>query len=506
MTRDTTRRISATTPRSTWRTRSGAFPGWATREVYGELEFSMLLSLDPQKMAQLGITVDDVSAAVREQNATKPAGRLGREPSPAGAQRTLPVTTVGRLTEPSQFGNIIVRARPDGSRGAGGGPRPGPPGLAELRRHRPARRQGDRVPAGVCPARRQQPGGEERRGGPAGRAVPGVPGRGALADPLRYHALHHRLDRGGGDHAVRGDGAGDSGGLPLPPELARNPDPGARGAGERSSAPSSGSSCSASRSTLLTLFGLVLAIGIVVDDAIVVIENVERIMAEEHVSAREAANRAMRQVGGALVAIVLVLCSVFIPVAFIGGITGTMYKQFAITIVISVVLSGMVALTLTPALCALLLKHSTEGSREPLLRLVQPAVRLADRALHRRRWAGHRPAPHLARGRSRCCWCWSAVLFAGCRAASCPTRTRATSASRCSCPTPPPPSGPWRWSRRSRTILRQEPGVGTRWRWCGLDFLTGLQPDQRRRDLRDPRSRGTSGRAPIRGSRPSWVG
>ena len=115
----------------------------------------------------------------------------------------------------------------------------------------------------------------------------------------------------------------------------------------------------------LTLFGLVLAIGIVVDDAIVVIENVERIMEQDKVSPRVATNRAMKQVGGALVAIVLVLCAVFIPVAFVGGITGAMYKQFAATIVISVVLSGIVALTLTPALCATLLVHKTyeeEGS------------------------------------------------------------------------------------------------------------------------------------------------
>jgi len=104
----------------------------------------------------------------------------------------------------------------------------------------------------------------------------------------------------------------------------------------------------------------VLAIGIVVDDAIVVIENVERIMADEHVSARVAANKAMHQVAGALIAIVFVLCSVFIPVALIGGITGTMYKQFAITIVISVVLSGVVALTLTPALCGVMLKKPSE--------------------------------------------------------------------------------------------------------------------------------------------------
>src|SRR6185437_13005913 len=111
---------------------------------------------------------------------------------------------------------------------------------------------------------------------------------------------------------------------------------------------------------VLTLFGLVLAIGIVVDDAIVVIENVERIMATEGLPPRVAADKAIRQVGSALVAIVLVLCSVFVPVAFIGGVTGELFKQFAMTIVIAVVLSGVVALTLTPALCALLLKESNE--------------------------------------------------------------------------------------------------------------------------------------------------
>jgi hydrophobe/amphiphile efflux-1 (HAE1) family protein len=107
----------------------------------------------------------------------------------------------------------------------------------------------------------------------------------------------------------------------------------------------------------------VLAIGIVVDDAIVVIENVERIMAQARVTPREATNRAMRQISGALVAIVLVLCAVFVPVAFVPGITGAMYKQFAVTIVISVVLSGVVALTLTPALCAMLLRHEPGGAR-----------------------------------------------------------------------------------------------------------------------------------------------
>ncbi|MDD2789228.1 MAG: multidrug efflux RND transporter permease subunit [Sulfurimonas sp.] len=106
---------------------------------------------------------------------------------------------------------------------------------------------------------------------------------------------------------------------------------------------------------LLTLFGLVLAIGIVVDDAIIVIENVERHIAEG-LSPFDASMQAMKEVSGALVAIVLVLSAVFIPVAFLGGLSGEMYKQFAVTIVISLAISGFVALTLTPALCAVLLK------------------------------------------------------------------------------------------------------------------------------------------------------
>jgi multidrug efflux pump len=115
----------------------------------------------------------------------------------------------------------------------------------------------------------------------------------------------------------------------------------------------------------LTLFGLVLAIGIVVDDAIIVIENVERLMRTEKLSARDATIKAMNEVSGALVAIVLVLCAVFIPVSFMGGLAGTMYRQFAITIAVSVVLSGICALTLTPALCVVFLqKHSGGNTTE----------------------------------------------------------------------------------------------------------------------------------------------
>ena len=111
---------------------------------------------------------------------------------------------------------------------------------------------------------------------------------------------------------------------------------------------------------LLTLFGLILAIGIVVDDAIIVLENVERLMSEEKLSPREAAVKAMQEVSGPVVAVALVLSSVFLPIAFLGGMTGVMYKQFSVTIAVSVLISAFVALTLTPALCALIIKPVRE--------------------------------------------------------------------------------------------------------------------------------------------------
>ena len=115
---------------------------------------------------------------------------------------------------------------------------------------------------------------------------------------------------------------------------------------------------------LLTLFGLILAIGIVVDDAIIVLENVERLMSEEKLSPKEAAIKAMKEVSGPVVAVALVLSSVFLPIAFLGGMTGVMYKQFSVTIAVSVLISALVALTLTPALCALIIKPNSEH-KEP---------------------------------------------------------------------------------------------------------------------------------------------
>ena len=118
---------------------------------------------------------------------------------------------------------------------------------------------------------------------------------------------------------------------------------------------------------MLTMFGMILAIGLVVDDAIVVVENVEVNMTKHGLGALEAAKRAMTEIAGALISIVLVLVAVFLPVAFLGGVTGTLYQQFAITIAISVVISGVMALTLSPALAAIIIK-AHHGERKGFFR------------------------------------------------------------------------------------------------------------------------------------------
>jgi multidrug efflux pump subunit AcrB len=145
----------------------------------------------------------------------------------------------------------------------------------------------------------------------------------------------------------------------------------------------------------LTLFAMVLAIGIVVDDAIVVLENVERLIREQKMAPMEAAIEAMREVQGAVIGIVLVLCAVFIPVAFLGGIAGQLYRQFAVTVTVAVVLSGVVALTLTPALCALLLKPGTM-TRSRLFKPFNRGFGWVTDALHGRGAAGPAPPASIA--------------------------------------------------------------------------------------------------------------
>jgi hydrophobe/amphiphile efflux-1 (HAE1) family protein len=343
-------------------------PGVGDAQGIGSLQFSMLLSLDPDRMAQLGLTVSDVQAAVQEQNTTNPAGRIGREPAPPGNQLTVPVTTLGRLTDPKEFGDIIVRARTDGSLVR----------VKDIGRVTLGSQSYDLV----------------------GR-VNGVP-TAAIRLYLRPGANALNVKRAvvaRMTELARSFPAGVTWFIPFDttPFITASIDEVVKTLFEALllvtlvvfvflqnwrttlipvlAVPVAiigtffGLQLLGFQINLLTLFALVLAIGIVVDDAIVVIENVERIMAEERVPASVAADRAMSQVASALVAIVLSLSAVFLPVAFLGGITGQMYKQFAITLVVSVVISGIVALTLTPALCAVLLRPDQGESRHRLFRL-----------------------------------------------------------------------------------------------------------------------------------------
>jgi hydrophobe/amphiphile efflux-1 (HAE1) family protein len=335
-------------------------PGVGNALTFGGLQFSMLLQLDPDKMGKLGITVGDVAAAVREQNATNPAGRIGREPAPAGTELTIPVTTVGRLQTVEQFNDIILKANADGT----------------------SIRLSD-VGRAVLGSQNYDFAGRLNGHPTAFTLLYSRPGSNALAakDALvkRLDELQHGFPPGI-TYSVPFDTTPfvtesiqevvktlleamalvalvvflflQSWRATLIPMLA---------------VPVSvigtflGLKIIGFSINVLTLFALVLAIGIVVDDAIVVIENVERIMATEGLNARQAADRGIRQVAGALIAIVLSLCAVFLPVGFAGGVTGEMFKQFAITIVIAVVLSGITALTLTPVLCALLITEVNEA-------------------------------------------------------------------------------------------------------------------------------------------------
>jgi len=335
-------------------------PGVGDATPFPARDFSMLVQLDPDKMAQLGLTVSDVAAAVREQNATNPAGRLGAEPSPPGTQLTLPITTLGRLQTPEEFDDIVVRARPDGSvirlRDIGRtvlgarsydleGRLNGVPTAFVLLYTRPGANALE-VKAGI-----EKRLAEMQSGFPAGiRAI--IPFDTTPFVSASIHEVMITLLEAMALVTLVVYLFLQSWRATLIPMLA---------------VPVSvigtflGFLVFGMSINVLTLFGLVLAIGIVVDDAIVVIENVERIMASEGLSPRLAADKAIRQVASALVAIVLVLCAVFVPVAFIGGVTGELFKQFAMTIIIAVVLSGVVALTLTPALCALLLTETNEA-------------------------------------------------------------------------------------------------------------------------------------------------
>jgi len=334
-------------------------PGVGDADVFGNAQSAMRIWLNPKKMAQLGITAIDVRKAIEEQNHQYAAGKVGTSPTTDDQQLVYTIRTKGQLLTPEEFGNITVR-----SRGADGIVRIHDIARVEVgNRSYEAYNQLNDVPSVTF-------------------AVYLQTGANAMQTAVDVRKRLQELSKNFPDdiaYVITDDNSRfveaalnevvqtllEAGLLvllvvylflqnwraTLIPMLA---------------VPVSLIGTLAGLWALnfslntLTLFAMTLAIGIVVDDAIVVLENVERIMETEKLNAFQASQKAMKEVAGGLVAIVLVLSTVFTPVAFLGGIAGELYRQFAVTIGVSVVLSGFVALTLTPALCAILLRHKSK--------------------------------------------------------------------------------------------------------------------------------------------------
>ena len=339
--------------------------------VFGVPDYAMRIWLKPDRMAKLHITATDVSNAVKNQNQQFAVGRIGQPPTPYPVAQTFPVTTA-RFTEASQFENIILRTENEGSAIV----RLRDVGHADLGRKDYSLNTKYQGQPATLIAVYQQPGAnaikvsEEVRKAMAllEKSFPAGLKYDLALDTTRFvqasiQAVIHTFFEAVVLvvfvvfvflHSVR---------LTIVPTLA---------------VPVSilgamiGMLAAGFSINMLTLFGMILAIGIVVDDAIVVVENTERNMVEHHLSPKDAAKRAMKEVAGPVIAIVLVLDAVFVPVGFLGGIVGALYKQFAITIAISVLFSGIVALTLSPALAALLIK-ATHGKKHRLFLLFDNA-------------------------------------------------------------------------------------------------------------------------------------
>ena len=354
-------------------------------------KYAMRIWLDPDKLNAYGLTPGDVIAAIQAQNAQISVGQLGDPPSVPGQQLNATVTALGRLQTPEQFGNIVLRSNTDGST-----PAPARRGARRARARpatasaveyngKPASGIGVTLATGAnalrtvarCQGAAARDSSRSFPRGPEGRR------------PLRHHAVRAQVDRRGDQDAGRGDRAGVPGDVPVPAEPARHADSDHRRAGGAAGHLRRACRWPAISINMLTMFAVVLAIGLLVDDAIVVVENVERLMVEEGLSPMEATRKSMDQITGALIGIATVLSAVFIPMAFLNGSTGVIYRQFSITIVSAMVLSVIVAMVLTPALCATLLKPVAEG-RAPLqprlLPLVQPRLRCAAAAATRASW------------------------------------------------------------------------------------------------------------------------
>src|SRR6059058_3034685 len=338
-------------------------PGIGNVQVFGAGQYAMRLWVKPDQLAKLGITVPEILSAIQSQNAVNPAGKVGGAPVPKGQEYTYSVRAQGRLTTPEEFGNITLREMPDG-------------GIVRVKDV--ARTELGSQDYSVIGRLNGKPSAivavYQLPGTNAVQAAAGV--KRLLAEVKNHFPedmdyvisldTTRAVTEGMKDIVVtlliaivlvtlvvylflQGWRATLIPLLAVPVSLI----------GTFVLFPAFGFSINT-----LSLFGLVLAIGLVVDDAIVVVEAVERHI-EEGLAPRAAAIKAMDEISGPVVGIALVLSAVFVPTAFIPGITGRLYQQFAVTIAISVVISAFNALTLSPALAALLLRPRTE-SRGPL--------------------------------------------------------------------------------------------------------------------------------------------
>jgi hydrophobe/amphiphile efflux-1 (HAE1) family protein len=342
-------------------------PGVGQVTVFNGRDYGMRLWLNPDTLASLGLTAGDVADAVREQNLQAAAGQIGQPPAPRGQQFQYTVTTRGRLSTVAEFENIILRTRADGSI-----LRLRDVGRAELG----AQSYGSFGRVGGKPAALvgvfQLPNanaldvsrGVQRA---MARLAPGFPSgvahtrpynttdfvRDSIVEVVRTLVIAIGLVVVTVFVFLQDWRTTLIPTLTIPVSLV----------GTFAVISAFGFSINT-----LTLFGLVLAIGIVVDDAIVVVENTQRHLDEEGLAPTEATRRATAEVVGPVIATALVLMAVFIPIAFLPGITGELYRQFALTIAVSVGLSAFNALTLTPALCALLLRPASAGRQRWLAR------------------------------------------------------------------------------------------------------------------------------------------
>lgn len=333
----------------------GRISGVASAEVMGEMTYAMRVWLNPNRMTSLGVTVTDVQNALNEQNLIVAAGKLGAAPAPTNQQFEYSIQAKGRLVDSGEFDKIIIRARDDGSTVR----------LKDIARIEMGAEMYDTQAtlnnqATAFLVVYQLPDAN------ATDVANQVKARmqelsGSFPDGLEYQILYDTtafIDRSIEEVVItllqavglvilvvflflQNWRATIIPTVAIPVSLI----------GTFACMAALGYSIN-----LITLFGLVLAIGIVVDDAIIVIENVERIMKEEGLSPRDATIKTMQQVTGPVVATTLVLLAVFGPVGFMPGITGELYKQFSVTISCAVIISSINALTLSPALCALLLK------------------------------------------------------------------------------------------------------------------------------------------------------